>query len=228
MVSRLAAISAVLGLALSGCAHHNDEEGFAGADASHGWAPSVHAAGSAPAPVATHVTWGAPTVIPTGVTGGGSVEADDPYHLDTGDRLRVFVYGQPNLSRLYTVDQEGRISIPLIGHVKARGVGTKALEQVIKAKLGGQYVKDPQVTVDIAQNRPFYILGEVRNAGQYPYVSGMSAQTAVAIAGGYSERANERKVQITRRNNGFIEKMDVPNDYILQPGDTLYVYERWF
>jgi polysaccharide biosynthesis/export protein len=227
MVSRLAAISAVLGLALSGCAHQNDED-MAGVGAPQGWAASVHAPGIAVAPVATQVTWGAPTVIPTGVTGGGNVEADDPYLLDTGDRLRVFVYGQPNLSRLYTVDHEGRISVPLIGHVKARGVTTKSLEQAIKAKLGSQYVKDPQVTVDIAQNRPFYILGEVRNAGQYPFVSGMSVQTAVAIAGGYSERANERKVQITRRNNGFIEKMDVPNDYVLQPGDTLYIYERWF
>jgi polysaccharide export outer membrane protein len=78
------------------------------------------------------------------------------------------------------------------------------------------------------QNRPFFILGEVRTAGQYPYVSGMTVKTAVAIAGGFSERANERKFQITRRINGLVEKLDVPDDYVVLPGDTIQVYERFF
>ena len=102
------------------------------------------------------------------------------------------------------------------------------MARAIAARLGAQYVKEPQVTVDIAQNRPFFILGEVRNAGQYPYVSGMTVQEAVAIAGGYGDRASERRVQITRRHvGGIIEKMDVPPDYVVHPGDTIYVYERW-
>ena len=89
-------------------------------------------------------------------------------------------------------------------------------------------MRDPQVTVDVAQNRPFFILGEVRNAGQYPYVSGLTAKAAVAVAGGFADRADERRIQITRRRfDGLIEKMDVPPDYVVQPGDTLYVYERW-
>ena len=120
------------------------------------------------------------------------------------------------------------VSVPLIGDVPARGRTSRGLGRAIAARLGAQYVKEPQVTVDIAQNRPFFILGEVRNAGQYPYVSGMTVQEAVAIAGGYGDRASERRVQITRRFNGIIEKMDVPPDYVVQPGDTLYVYERWF
>ena len=153
--------------------------------------------------------------------------ADGPYLLDTGDKLRIFVYGHPNLSRLYTVDQQGMVSVPLIGDVPARGRTSRGLGRAIAARLGAQYVKEPQVTVDIAQNRPFFILGEVRNAGQYPYVSGMTVQEAVAIAGGYGDRASERRVQITRRYNGIIEKMDVPPDYVVQPGDTIYVYERW-
>jgi polysaccharide biosynthesis/export protein len=154
-------------------------------------------------------------------------ETEGPYLLDSGDRLRIFVYANPNLSRLYTVDQQGMVSVPLIGEVSARGRTTRGLARAIAARLGAQYVKEPHVTVDIALNRPFFILGEVRNAGQYPYVSGMTAQAAVAIAGGYADRANERRIQITRRNNGLIEKMDVPPDYIIQPGDTIYVYERW-
>lgn len=155
-------------------------------------------------------------------------DSDGPYLLDTGDKLRIFVYGQPSLSRIYSVDHDGRISVPLIGYVTARGKTTANVEGAIRSRLGAQYVKDPHVTVDVQQNRPFFILGEVRQAGQYPYVNGMTVQSAVAIAGGYSERANERKVQITRRINGVIEKWDVSGDHVVQPGDTLYVNERWF
>ncbi len=174
-------------------------------------------------------TWSAPTVVPVALQGPQAVaDTDGPYLLDSGDRLRIFVYGQPNLSRVYIVDHGGWITVPLIGGVKARGLTTFDLERSLKAKLGAQYVRDPHVTVDMHQNRPFFILGEVRTAGQYPYVSGMTVKTAVAIAGGFSERANERKFQITRRINGLVEKLDVPDDYVVLPGDTIQVYERFF
>ena len=151
-----------------------------------------------------------------------------PYLLDSGDKLRIFVYGQPNLSRGYSVDHAGMITVPLIGEVKARGVTTRSLEHTIKSRLGTQYVRDPQVTVDIQQNRPFFILGEVKTAGQYPYVSGMTIETAVAIAGGYSERASMSKFRLTRRINGLVEQIEAPSDYVVQPGDTVTVFERYF
>ena len=210
-------LAAALVSALGGCGHFMS------------WEPEVSLA---PPPaggvVADAHGWGQTTVV---VAASGPPQmvdaADGPYLLDTGDKLRIFVYGHPNLSRLYTVDQQGMVSVPLIGDVPARGRTSRSLGRAIAARLGAQYVKEPQVTVDIAQNRPFFILGEVRNAGQYPYVSGMTVQEAVAIAGGYGDRASERRVQITRRYNGIIEKMDVPPDYVVQPGDTIYVYERW-
>lgn len=154
--------------------------------------------------------------------------SEGPYLLDTGDRLRVFVYGQPNLSRAYIVDQEGKITVPLIGTVEARGQTTRGLEQTIRRRLGTEFVRDPQVTVDILQNRPFFIYGEVRTGGQYPYVSGMTVETAIAIAGGFSERASTRSYRITRRVNGFVDEIDAPGDFTLQPGDTVYVRERFF
>lgn len=197
-----------LNVALAGCSH---------------LLPMEVGMGGAPA-IAAEAGWGQTIVV---VAGHAEGEMDTPYLLDTGDRLRIFVYGHPNLSRLYGVDQQGMVSVPLIGDVHARGRTTRSLGRAIAARLGAQYVKEPQVTVDIAQNRPFFILGEVRNAGQYPYVSGMTAKAAVAIAGGFADRADERHIQITRRHNGIIEKMDVPPDYVVQPGDTLYVYERW-
>lgn len=163
---------------------------------------------------------------------GFLVEQDSPqpraYRLDTGDRLRVFVYGQPNLSRIYNVDQSGNISVPLIGNIRARGLTTVGLEGAIRSRLSQGLVRDPQVTVDVQQNRPFFILGEVRNAGQFPYVTGMTVEMAVAIAGGFGERANERKARLTRRNGAHNEVVDVPLDTELEPGDTVYIYERFF
>ena len=150
-----------------------------------------------------------------------------PYLLDTGDRLRIFVYGQPNLSRAYTVDHAGNVSVPLIGNVRARGLTTRQLEGSIRSQLGKQYVKDPQVSIDVQQNRPFFILGEVRTAGQFPYVSGMTVETAVAIAGGYGDRASERKARVTRRFGSATEIFEVTPDFELEPGDTVYIYERF-
>jgi polysaccharide export outer membrane protein len=83
------------------------------------------------------------------------------------------------------------------------------------------------VTVDVALNRPFFILGEVRLPGQYAYVSGMTVETAVAIAGGYTERASERSFRITRRLGELVDQIEAPSDYTLQPGDTVYVFERF-
>ena len=179
--------------------------------------------------VASNTSWGQPVPPLPGLQGPQAVaDSDGPYLLDTGDKLRIFVYGQPNLSRGYIVDHAGQITVPLIGEVKARGLTTPQLEHAIKSRLGAQYVRDPQVTVDITQNRPFFILGEVKTAGQYPYVSGMTVETAVAIAGGYSERASTAKFRITRRINGFVEQIVAPSDYVVQAGDTVTVFERYF
>lgn len=178
---------------------------------------------------ADFAAFGEPAAVPRDIVGQHDIgEGIGSYLLDTGDQLRIFVYGQPNLSRLYVVDQAGMIAVPLIGQVSARGKTTVALQGLIRSRLGAQYVRDPQVTVDIQQNRPFFIYGEVRTAGQYPYVSGMTIETAIAIAGGFTERANDRKFRIKRRINGFVEQIEAPNDYLVRPGDTVYVAERFF
>lgn len=153
---------------------------------------------------------------------------DASYRLDSGDRLRIVVFGQQNLSRSYSVDGGGYISMPLIGAVAARGLTTFQLEQRIAEQLREKYVKEPKVSAEIETYRPFFILGEVRRAGQFPYVSGMTVQTAVAIAGGYSERAKRNKVRLTRRVNGYAANYMVPTNTPVQPGDTIYVKERFF
>lgn len=234
MPPRFVALSAFVALALGACAHDGSGGEPSVLDQLSSRGEPVGEAVAAPAsPPSVHTaavqSWGDPGSAPFGPAGPKAVASTDgPYLLDTGDRLRVFVYGQLNLSRLYIVDHDGRITVPLIGAVKARGQTTSALESAIRSRLGAQFVKDPQVTVDVQQNRPFFILGEVRSAGQYPYVSGMTVETAVAIAGGYSERANERRMKLTRRIDGMVDVMEVPPDYVVQPGDTVYIYERFF
>lgn len=178
---------------------------------------------------AEQVAFGEPAPMPPIPVGPQAVaDTDGPYLLDSGDRLRIFVYGQPNLSRLYVVDHDGKIAVPLIGEISARGKTTSQLQAAIRSRLGAEFVKDPQVTVDVQQNRPFFIYGEVKNAGQFPYVSGMTVETAIAIAGGYTERASSRKYRLTRRINGYVEQIEAPGDYVVKPGDTVYVFERFF
>ena len=210
---------------MGGCAQTGEAWRAGGGE----WQAAVEPSDAAARPGGRPLAWGEPLVEPASLPIPHAVaEGEGPYLLDTGDRLRIFVYGQPNLSRLYLVDHAGRVSIPLIGNIVARGRTTYALERIIRDRLATEFVKDPQVTVDVQQNRPFFILGEVRAAGQYPYVSGMTIEQAVAIAGGYSERANERRARVTRRTDGRIDVIEAPSDYVLQPGDSVYVYERFF
>ncbi|MEC9368424.1 MAG: polysaccharide biosynthesis/export family protein [Pseudomonadota bacterium] len=186
-------------------------------------------------PVADAMVLKPPLQMPPPVVRPASAQLPPPepslgasYQLDAGDQLRVVVFGQDSLSREYAVDGSGFISMPLIGPVPARGATTFQVEDRIASMLRQKYVKDPKVTVEVRTYRPFFILGEVRRPGQFPYVSGMTVQTAVAIAGGYTERARESKMKLTRRQGGASATLMVPQDYPVQPGDTIYVKERLF
>jgi polysaccharide biosynthesis/export protein len=153
---------------------------------------------------------------------------DKPYTLDSGDRLRVVVFGQDGLSNSYLVDASGHIDVPLIGSVLARGATTDQLASRIADKLKDGFVKEPHVAVEIEAYRPFFILGEVTQPGQYPYVADMTVETAVAIAGGFGPRAYRRTVTVSRIVDGRHVRMTVPITYTLRPGDTVNVGERWF
>jgi polysaccharide biosynthesis/export protein len=152
----------------------------------------------------------------------------EPYTLATGDRLRVLVFGQDAISNSYTVDSQGQMSMPLIGSVSALGQTTKALESQIASKLRGGFLRDPKVSVEVEQYRPFFILGEVTTSGQYPFVNGMTVQTAVAIAGGFQPRADRYVAQISRMISGEVINGKVPLDTPVRPGDTITIRERFF
>src|SRR5947209_4302328 len=150
------------------------------------------------------------------------------YTLDSGDKLRVVVFGQDGLSASYSVDTSGSITMPLIGAVSARGHSPAQLQAAIAAKLRQGYVREPHVAVEVETYRPFFILGEVTLPGQYPYLAHMTGETAVAIAGGYTPRAFKQKFEISRQVGGLTEKRVVSPNYPVRPGDTVKVTERWF
>ncbi|MDI3471657.1 MAG: Capsule polysaccharide export protein [Pseudolabrys sp.] len=154
--------------------------------------------------------------------------ASPSYTLDAGDRLRVVVFGQDGLSNTYTVDAGGNINMPLIGTLAVRGVTTQQVAQLITARLKQGYVREPHVSVEIETYRPFFILGEVNTPGQYPYVPNMTAEAAIATAGGFAPRASKSKVELTRNVPGQQIHGLVPLNYPLKPGDTIVVKERWF
>ena len=150
------------------------------------------------------------------------------YTLDSGDKLRIVVFGQDGISNSYLVDAAGNVNLPLVGTIPARGTSPQQLGRLITARLKQGYVREPHVTVEVEAYRPFFILGEVTNPGQYPYVVNMTAETAIAIAGGFSPRASKSKVELTRNAGGQQFHGDVPTTYRLRPGDTVVVKERWF
>ena len=153
---------------------------------------------------------------------------DRPYLLDSGDKLRINVFGQEGLTNSYSVDGGGKVAMPLIGAVHARGRTPRQLEAEITRQLANGFLRDPSVTVEVEAYRPFFILGEVKNPGQYPYVNGMTVETAVAIAGGYTPRAATSSVRISHPEKGeIIYNRALPTDPV-RPGDTVNVGERFF
>jgi polysaccharide export outer membrane protein len=157
-----------------------------------------------------------------------SPEPAGPYILDSGDRLRIVVFGQDGLSNSYAVDAGGRITMPLIGAVPARGLTTAEVSQSIASKLQNGYVREPHVAVEVDIYRPFFVLGEVTTPGQFPFVPNLTAEGAVAIAGGFSPRALRGPVEMHRQGADGLLVAPVPLNYPVRPGDTIVVAERWF
>jgi polysaccharide export outer membrane protein len=153
---------------------------------------------------------------------------DAPYRLASGDRLRVIVFGQENLSNSFSVDGAGEVALPLIGLVHAQGLTTAELGRAIEGRLRQGFLREPSVSVEVEAYRPFFVLGEVTVAGQYPFVNGMTVQNAVAVAGGFTPRGAQDSVDLTRIVDGRPITASVPLAFPVRPGDTIQVRERFF
>lgn len=150
------------------------------------------------------------------------------YILGPTDRVRVKVYGEPDVAGEYEVDAGGYVSVPLAGHIKAAGLTTRQLERSITTALSKGIVRDPRVNVEIALYRPFYILGEVKKSGEYPYRVGMTVLDAIASAGGFTYRANENKVYLRRSGSTVEEIYPLDAPVLVFPGDNIRIPERYF
>jgi polysaccharide biosynthesis/export protein len=170
----------------------------------------------------------APVVPPSGKR-AGPPPPPFLYPLDSGDKLRIVVFGQEGLTNSYAVDADGNISMPLIGTVRARGLHKEDLSRRIADLLKSKnFIREPYVAIEIETYRPFFILGEVILPGQYAYVPNMTVESAIAIAGGYTPRGYRGPVEIRRNVNGDVVRFIASIAEFLRPGDTVVVDERWF
>jgi polysaccharide biosynthesis/export protein len=157
-----------------------------------------------------------------------SATTADNYVLGPNDRVRLKVYGEPDIAGEYEIDSSGQVSIPLAGHIRASGLTTRELERSISSALSKGIVRDPRVNVEVALYRPYYILGEVKKGGEYPYRLGLTVMDAIASAGGFTYRANENKVYLRRAGSAAEEVYALDAPVQVFPGDNIRIAERYF
>lgn len=150
------------------------------------------------------------------------------YRLGPGDKIRVSVFGQSDLSGEYQVDGSGMVRLPLIGTLHATGFTAPALEQGIAGALADGYLKDPRVNVEIATYRPFYIIGAVNRPGQYAYVDNMNALNAVAVAGGFTDQAIQTTLYVRHEGDATERPVRTAQLDRIQPGDVIRVKTSLF
>lgn len=150
------------------------------------------------------------------------------YKLGVADKVRIIVFNEDTLSGEFTVSDNGTLSLPLIGDVKAIGRTPREVISDIEAKLADGYLRQPRVSLDVLTYRPFYILGEVSKPGEYPYSSGLTALNAVARAEGFTYRANKKKIFIKRFNETTEREYKLDSGVVIYPGDTVRIGERYF
>lgn len=155
------------------------------------------------------------------------VQTKGPYQLDTGDVVRVTVYGDAELTKSYKVDDGGAVSVPLVGSVPVRGLTTQMAGASIARALANGYMRNPDVAVEIDTYRPFFIEGAVKNGGQFAYVYGMTVRAAIATAGGFADTADRARATVYRRQGKHMVKGVVSLDFPIYPSDTIVIGERW-
>jgi len=155
---------------------------------------------------------------------------DAEYRLSSGDKIHVIVFGEETLTGDYVISSGGNLTFPLIGTIKATDKTVEQLQTSLTTALNDGYVNNPRVSIQVVSFRPFYILGEVNRPGEYPVSTGLTLQQAVASAGGYSYRANVKKVFVKRATETEERLVDLRKEknFVVHAGDTIRVSERHF
>lgn len=150
------------------------------------------------------------------------------YTLGPGDRLRVTVFNEKELSGEFDVDSVGKINMPLVGEIPVAKLTIAEVTNSIVDKLNTGYLRDPKVSIDVMNYRPFFILGEVLKPGNYPFSNGMTAVNAVAVAGGYTYRADKDNLTVVRAGDQTKTEYHIDETGSVFPGDVVRVPERFF
>lgn len=156
-----------------------------------------------------------------------NVLANDNYVLGAGDKIVIRVFGHEDLSLETQLTDSGTINYPFLGNVKATGLTLKAFEQLIYEGLKGDYLVQPNVFVGIEEYRPFYIHGEVKKPGAYPYQPGLTVNQAIALAGGLTERASRDRITLSREAKKNVEETGTLASNV-NAGDTIIISQRFF
>lgn len=164
---------------------------------------------------------------PSFATHDGRNPLRNVYRLGVGDKLKVTVFGEENLSGQFEVGANGNISMPLVGDIPAKGLSVPDLRAAIIRRLAGGYLKNPKITVEMMNYRPIFVQGEVKNGGEFSYKAGVSLRDAIAMAGGYTYRADETYVLIGRGSAPDVA-VRTPSNMQVLPGDNIRVPERFF
>ena len=160
--------------------------------------------------------------------GPQAVMQADEYKLDAGDKVRITVFNEPTLSGEFAVSSDGQLSLPLIGAMPAIGRTPAEVAHEAQVALANGYLRNPQVSAEVTAYRPYYILGEVKSPGQYPFANGLTIAKAVATAQGYTPRAERKWVYVRHAGSSTEERHRVPPDLPVRPGDTIRLGERYF
>ena len=150
------------------------------------------------------------------------------YELDAGDKIRLSVFGEEELSGEFVVSGAGLLSIPLAGDIPAKGRTITDIQRAVEESLRARYILNPQVSAEVLTYRPFYVLGEVNKPGTYPYAAGLTVLNAVATAGGFTYRGDDSRVYIRRDGSLREEAFSLTSSLQVAPGDTIRIAERLF
>ncbi|MFC5345618.1 polysaccharide biosynthesis/export family protein [Brevundimonas staleyi] len=180
--------------------------------------------------LATFMTSCAQGVMASGTPEGGAADTRviEEYRLGTADKVRVTVFGEAALTGEFLVGGNGKISLPLIGETQATGLTIGEFQEEVAAALRDGFITNPRVSAEVLNYRPFYILGEVNTPGEYPYTNSLTVLNAVATAGGFTYRADNRRVYIKRANGDAEEEFPLTTSTRVAPGDTIRIRERLF
>lgn len=154
------------------------------------------------------------------------VDSSLDYRLDTGDKILIKVFDEDELTVETTLNDRGVINYSFLGELQIAGQTSREVEQLLTQQLKDGFLKNPSVSVSVLEYRPFFITGEVRTPGDYPYQPGLTLEKAVSVAGGFTDRASRRKIFLLRGSDQKKERMRFQDP--VQPGDIITVEEGFF